>query len=73
MLEAFQAAGAKNILSEVVVRATNVFHSESIALRWLTSPILSLGNVSPLEYMKNENGEEEVLRVLVRIEHGVTG
>jgi hypothetical protein len=52
-------------------RALEVFGDEASAAEWLTTKIMVLGGQPPIDTLLRANGEEEVLAVLGRIEHGV--
>lgn len=59
-------------LEELARRAaTEVFESESVAVRWLVEPCVSLGNVPPNSLLCDEGGLSLVLRELRAIEHGL--
>jgi len=48
-----------------------VFGDDAIAAEWLTTKIMPLGGHAPLDTLMRVDGEEEVLAILGRIEHGV--
>jgi putative toxin-antitoxin system antitoxin component (TIGR02293 family) len=56
---------------EVVAHAMQVFGDRNKAVRWLRTPIPSLGDRTPEEMLTVEGGFEKVHQVLGRIEHGV--
>jgi putative toxin-antitoxin system antitoxin component (TIGR02293 family) len=56
---------------EIVARAIEVFGDRTKALRWLRTPIPSLGDRTPEEMLECDGGIEQVEEVLGRIEHGV--
>lgn len=56
---------------EVVARAIEVFGDRTKALRWLRTPIPSLGDETPLAMLERTGGVRQVEDVLGRIEHGV--
>ncbi|MEL6930005.1 MAG: antitoxin Xre-like helix-turn-helix domain-containing protein [Cyanobacteria bacterium J06600_6] len=58
-------------IAKVYARAWEVFEDESLAIAWLKSPSLALGNQIPQEYLDNFSGMEIVLDELNRIEYGV--
>ena len=65
---------SSNIISpavEVAVRAMEVFGDREKALRWLRSPIRSLGDHIPLSLLNSPAGLARVLDTLGQIEHGV--
>lgn len=52
-------------------RALEVFGDEDKAGEWLTTQIVALGGQAPMDTLMRAEGEEEVFKVLGRIEHGV--
>jgi len=56
---------------EVTARAIEVLGSRDKALRWLRTPVRSLGDRSPLSLLDKQDGIERVKDVLGRIEHGI--
>lgn len=58
-------------IAKVYAKAFEVFEDESLAIAWLKSPSLALGNKTPKEYLDNFSGIEIVLDELNRIEYGV--
>ena len=52
-------------------RALEVIGDEDKAGEWLTTKIAALGGQTPIDLLTRAEGEEEVLKVLGRIEHGV--
>jgi putative toxin-antitoxin system antitoxin component (TIGR02293 family) len=69
--EAFWSAKLVDPLVEVTARAIEVFGSREKALRWLKTPIRSLGDQSPLSLLDTPEGIDRVNDVLGRVEHGV--
>ncbi len=55
----------------VIRRAVEVIGSESEAMRWLGTPVRTLGYATPISLLHEAKGREEVLAVLGRLEHGV--
>ena len=51
--------------------ALEVFEDEDSARRWLRSPQVGLNNRIPLELADTEVGNQEVINLLGRIEHGI--
>ena len=51
-------------------RALEVFGDEEKAGEWLTTKIAALGGQTPMDTLMRVDGEEEVRKVLGRIEHG---
>jgi putative toxin-antitoxin system antitoxin component (TIGR02293 family) len=56
---------------EVTARAIEVLGSREKALRWLRTPVRSLGDRSPLSLLDRQEGIEQVRDVLGRVEHGI--
>jgi putative toxin-antitoxin system antitoxin component (TIGR02293 family) len=56
---------------EIVARTMEVFGDRIKALRWLRTPLPSLGDATPQEMLERDGGIEQVEEVLGRIEHGV--
>jgi putative toxin-antitoxin system antitoxin component (TIGR02293 family) len=52
-------------------RAKEVFGSEEDALRWLGTPVPALDCETPISHLAQPNGEQDILTVLGRLEHGV--
>ena len=50
--------------------ATEVLGDEAMARRWLRTPILALGEVTPLAFAARRGGVAEVEAVLGRIAYG---
>jgi hypothetical protein len=63
-------AQAKPIV-EVAARAMEVFGTREKALRWLNSPVRSLGDQTPLSLLSSPEGVTQVQDTLGRVEHGV--
>ena len=58
--------------SRLLKSATRLMNgNEAVAKRWLRTPLLILGDKSPLEHACTEVGAREVERLIGRIEHGV--
>ncbi len=69
--EAFWSTRAVDPLVEVTARAIEVFGSREKALRWLKTPVRSLGNQPPLSLLDTPEGIDRVNDVLGRVEHGI--
>lgn len=57
----------------IVERATMLFEDEVKARAWLGKPALALGEQTPLDFARSEQGAREVLDVIERLEYGVLG
>lgn len=56
---------------EVAARAVEVFGTREKALRWLKTPVRSLGGRTPLSLLNSPDGVARVQDTLGRVEHGV--
>jgi len=64
-------AAFQTVPETIRCRALEVFGDEASAAEWLTTRITALGGQTPIDLLMRAEGEEEVLKVLGRIEHGV--
>lgn len=58
-------------LAEVTELGKNVFGGIEKFRLWLETPNFSLGNLKPLELLKDSYGKEMVVSELTRIDHGI--
>lgn len=58
-------------IAKVLTRAVAVLGTQEKATSWMKSPQVALGNQEPLYLLDTEIGEDEVLALLGRVEHGV--
>jgi len=58
-------------LAEVTNLGRDVFDSNEQFYTWLNSPSLALGNLKPIELLKDSYGKEMVLNELNRIDQGI--
>jgi putative toxin-antitoxin system antitoxin component (TIGR02293 family) len=58
-------------VAEVTQKGIDTFGDVSKFKQWLETPNFSLGNVKPLELLKDSYGKEMVISELVRIDHGI--
>jgi uncharacterized protein (DUF2384 family) len=56
---------------EATARAMEVFGTREKALRWLNTPVRSLGDQTPLSLLDTPEGVGQVQDTLGRVEHGV--
>ena len=56
---------------DVTARAIEVFGTREKALRWLKTPVRSLGDQTPLSLLSSAEGIAQVQDTLGRVEHGV--
>lgn len=68
---ALDRAAFQTLPESVRRRALEVFGHEANAAEWLTTRIVALGGQTPVDTLMRANGEEEVLAILGRIEHGI--
>jgi len=59
------------MLQRVLDKATSVFEDEAVAAEWVTSPIVSLDNMRPIEHLTGIRGYERVVNTLSKIEYGM--
>ncbi|WP_348799395.1 type II RES/Xre toxin-antitoxin system antitoxin [Flavobacterium adhaerens] len=58
-------------LAEVTSLGINVFDSEEQFYLWLKTPLFALGNLQPIELLKDSYGKEMVVNELNKIDQGV--
>jgi len=58
-------------LTEVTLTGMEVFDSSEQFYLWLNTPSYALGNMKPIELLKNSYGKEMVLSELNRIDQGI--
>jgi uncharacterized protein (DUF2384 family) len=56
---------------EITARAIEVFGTREKALRWLKTPVRSLGDRTPISLLNQPGGVAQVQDTLGRVEHGV--
>lgn len=56
---------------ELTARAMEVFGTREKALRWLDTPVRSLGDRTPLSLLQTPEGVVQVQDTLGRVEHGI--
>ena len=71
--KAFKPLQSDRILEviDVVRHGLSVFNDKEKFYRWLFTPSVPLGNISPFELMKNSYGKELVMDELYRIDYGI--
>lgn len=62
----------REIDPEVAEQAVYIFHDKTDAARWLASPVLTLGGVTPLQALA-AGKRMDVLRILYGILYGLPG
>jgi hypothetical protein len=55
----------------VIERAVEVIGDRAQAMRWLGTPVRALNYATPISRLHEPQGQDDVLRVLVQLEHGV--
>ncbi len=60
-----------SVLAKVMQRALEVIGDREQALRWMGTPVRALGYATPISMLSTVPGEQEVLTVLGRLEHGI--
>ncbi len=68
--EQLDEVGRFNVV-EVTARAIEVLGTTEKALRWLKTPVRSLGDRTPISLLSSPEGVTQVQDTLGRIEHGV--
>jgi putative toxin-antitoxin system antitoxin component (TIGR02293 family) len=58
-------------VARVYAKAIDILGSDESARKWIVSPIKSLGNRRPVDFLETDVGTQEVLNVLNAIEWGV--
>jgi hypothetical protein len=58
-------------IMEVTARAMEVFGTREKALRWLRTPVRSLGDQTPISLLSSPEGLARVQDTLGQVEHGV--
>jgi putative toxin-antitoxin system antitoxin component (TIGR02293 family) len=58
-------------LAAIVERATAVIGGKDRAMRWLGTPVPSLGYATPISLLHTPEGYGRVEAILGRIEHGI--
>jgi putative toxin-antitoxin system antitoxin component (TIGR02293 family) len=64
------SVGSDHIV-DVTARAIEVFGTREKALRWLKTPIRSLGDQTPISLLRSPEGAGRVQDLLGRVEHGI--
>jgi putative toxin-antitoxin system antitoxin component (TIGR02293 family) len=60
-----------NEVETIIERAVAVIGDKERALRWLGTPVRSLGYATPISLLHSSDGRGQVESVLGRIEHGI--
>ena len=78
--EPFSGAGARvgvNTVTEGplieagIERAVAVIGDRAQAMRWLGTPVRALNYATPISRLHGPQGQDDVLRILTQLEHGV--
>lgn len=59
------------MLASILEEATRVLQSEDEARHWVTTPIISLDHVRPIDHLTSISGYERVKNTLIKIEYGM--
>ncbi len=62
---------ASDPVVDVTARAMEVFGTREKALRWLKTPVRSLGDRAPISLLNTQEGVAQVRDTLGQIEHGI--
>jgi putative toxin-antitoxin system antitoxin component (TIGR02293 family) len=57
--------------ADIIRRAVEVIGNREYALRWLGTPVRALHYATPISILGSKEGQEAVLTVLGRLEHGI--
>jgi putative toxin-antitoxin system antitoxin component (TIGR02293 family) len=57
--------------SAVLARAIEVIGDKGEAMRWLGTPVRSLGYATPISLLHDVKGRKSVIAILTQLEHGV--
>jgi hypothetical protein len=68
VLKAFPGSDA---IVDVTARAIEVFGNREKALRWLKTPVRSLGDRTPISLLNSPDGITQVQDTLGQVEHGI--
>jgi putative toxin-antitoxin system antitoxin component (TIGR02293 family) len=71
LIDDVEPALSMETLVDVTARAIEVLGTREIALRWLKTPVRSLGDRTPLSLLGSPDGIVRIEDALGRIEHGV--
>ncbi|MGC2657789.1 MAG: MbcA/ParS/Xre antitoxin family protein [Bryobacteraceae bacterium] len=70
-LEEAEAASQLDDERIIIERAAEVIGNQEKALRWLGTPVRALKYATPISLLGTREGQQAVLTVLGRLEHGV--
>jgi len=59
------------ISKKLKFKLEELFESQEKIEEWLNTPIADLNGKTPLEILKEKDGEKIILKLLIRIEHGI--
>lgn len=59
------------MISKILYKAADVFEDERLAAEWVTTPIISLDNLRPIDHLNSIDGYERVANTLGKIRYGM--
>ena len=59
------------ISKKLKFKLEELFESKEKIDKWLNTPIADLNGKTPLEVLKEKDGEKIILKLLIRLEHGI--
>ena len=71
IVEMVAESGPAEPIVDITARAMEVFGTREKALRWLKTPVRSLGDQTPFSLLSTPEGVARVEDALGRVEHGV--
>ena len=67
----FNVVAEGKLCEAVIERAVEVIGDRAQAMRWLGTPVRALNYSTPISRLDGPQGREDVLRVLMQLEHGL--
>lgn len=58
-------------ITEVCILGYDIFDSQAKFLLWLSTPCFALGEMEPIQLLKDSYGKDLVMTELVRLDHGI--
>ncbi|HZJ10282.1 MAG TPA: antitoxin Xre/MbcA/ParS toxin-binding domain-containing protein [Trueperaceae bacterium] len=59
------------MIIKILYKAADVFEDEGVAAEWVTTPIISLDNMRPIDHLNSIDGYERVANTLGKIRYGM--
>ena len=66
-----EAMAESQLVEAVIERAVAVIGDRAQAMRWLGTPVRALDYATPISRLHGPQGQDDVLRILTQLEHGV--